>query len=169
MRAPLFVALSIVVSVVVMGLALVPREAAAMDDPGWVSKVKIVTPDGGSLPPPAQDSSGRLYSRPKTWDAPCTSVVQTVIAVGTTAVTVPTSRAYSSIGVEIENSVENAGSPKLKCTADPVDGGVGMGTSNLGTVKGPGDPMFFGLDPSHTIKCISDTAGTAVTTSECVP
>jgi hypothetical protein len=143
-------------------------ETLALDDPGWVSKVQVMGVDGGQATP-KMDSANRLYARNQQLDAPCSSIVHQVVSVGTAAVTVPTTRTPNSIGVEIENSAENSGSPKLKCTADPIDGGVGTGLTNIGLVKNPGEPMYFGLDSSHSVKCISDTAGTAAVTSECVP
>lgn len=145
---------------------LVPRAALALDDPGWVSRVTMVGADGGNTTF-AVDSANRLQVRPVQRDAPCTALAQTVVACGTTPVTVPTSRAYMSIGVEITNSAENTGSPKMKCVADPVDGGVGFGLTFIGDVRAPGEGYNFGLDSTHTVKCVCDTAGTALTTSEC--
>jgi hypothetical protein len=147
---------------------LAAKQALALDDPGWITKVQMVGVDGGQATA-KMDSANRLYARNQQLDAPCSSIVHQVVSVGTTAVTVPTTRTPNSIGVEIENSAENSGSPKLKCTADPIDGGVGTGLTNIGLVKNPGEPMYFGLDSSHSVKCISDTAGTAAVTSECVP
>lgn len=134
--------------------------------PGYGSQ--LYGPDGGTATP-AMDTQNRLYARTQQRDAPCSAIIHTTVVVGTTPVTVPASRTAGSIGVEIENSILNTGSPKLKCTPDPADGGVGMGLTDIGLPKNPGEPMFFGLDSSHVVKCVSDTAGTAAVTSECVP
>lgn len=166
-------ALSIVAACSLLFLAVSPasvavQETAGIDDPGWVSKVQVVGADGGQATA-RMDSTNQLYARTQQKDPACSSIVHQVVSVGTTAVTVPPSRTAGSLGVEIENRANNTGSPKITCTPDPVDGGVGTALTDIGLTKNPGEPMYFGLDSSHTVKCISDTAGTAVTTSECIP
>lgn len=160
MRAFLLVAL--------FALVLPDVAAAQGTQPLWTSRTTLIGPDGGTATP-AMDTQNRVIVRPKQLDAPCTFIVQTVVSVGTTAVTVPTSRTSGSVAVEITNSAENTGSPKVKCHVDPPDGGVGFGLTYVGDVKNPGEGYSYGVDYTHTIKCASDTAATAVTTSECIP
>lgn len=101
--------------------------------------------------------------------AACDSLVTRAVSCGTTSATVPSSRTASSTSLEIVNSPENAGSPKVKCIANPSDGGVGFGGTNPGLVRSPGESILFSLDDTHTVICVCDTPGTALTTTECVP
>lgn len=99
----------------------------------------------------------------------CDNIIIRAESCGTTAASLPTSRTASSTSLEITNSAENAGSPKVKCVVDPADGGVGFGGTNPGLVRSPGESMYFGIDDTHTVVCVCDTPATAVTTTECVP
>lgn len=115
----------------------------------------IVVPSGGSM----------AVSTPV-----CTSAPQTVVVVGVTAVTVPSSPLAGRKSVRVCVSLENAGSPKVKCALDshPIMGMVVTdGGSPIGDVMGPGDCYAYPIDTSHTLKCVSDTAGTGVLTWEC--
>jgi hypothetical protein len=45
-----------------------------------------------------------------------------------------------------------------------------MGVTEIGDVLTAAAPCaFYPVDSTHTVKCISDTASTAVDTAECVP
>ena len=115
----------------------------------------IVVPSGGSMP----------VSTPV-----CTSSPQTVVVVGTAAVAVPSSPMAGRKTVRVCVSLENTGSPKVKCAIDshPVMGFVVTdGGSPIGDVMGPGDCYPYPIDTSHTLKCVSDTAGVGVLTWEC--
>lgn len=101
--------------------------------------------------------------------ATCGSVVVGVSSCGTTPAPLPSTRTGGSTSLEITNSPENAGSPKVKCLPNPADGGVGFGATYPGIVRSPGESAYFGLDSSHTIICVCDTPGTAITTTECAP
>lgn len=100
----------------------------------------------------------------------CVVYLQTVVAVGTAAggVLVPTASQTKRLGVEICISAENPGLPKAKCL---VDGTPVMGVANPGDLLVIGGKVcqFYPVDSSHPIKCIADTASTAVLTGECVP
>lgn len=82
---------------------------------------------------------------------------------------VPASRTAGSTSVEVLNSAENAGAPKVKCVVDPSDGGVGFGGTFPGLVRVPGESILFAIDSTHTVICVCDTPGTALVSSECTP
>lgn len=123
-------------------------------------------PDGGAAVI-SLDSSGHALT--STTFRGCSSVVVKVTSCGTTAGAVPATRTAGSKSLEIVNSPENAGSPKVKCIANPEDGGVGFGATYPGLVRVPGESLVFALDSTHTVICVCDTPATAVTTTECVP
>lgn len=144
--------------------------AAAEDTPiGYrVTSQQVVggrTPDGGAAPI-ALDSAGNA----RTAAAPlrCEAIVVRAVSCGTTPAVVPTSRTAGSAGLEIVNSPENSGSPKVKCDVNPTDGGVGFGATNPGLVRSPGESLYLALDSTHTVVCVCDTPATGLTTTECV-
>jgi hypothetical protein len=86
---------------------------------GFASSAAFTTVDGdGVSHRPYGDRTGRLYAL--NMPALCTVYQETVIAVGVSIVTVPASRQAGSRGVQVCLSLENAGSPKVKCIADPA-------------------------------------------------
>ena len=113
------------------------------------------------------DTSGRLIlssSGAAQADYQCsTASPTTVTSVGTNAVAVPATNAASRVSVLLCNSAENAGSPKVKCRNDGVPV---MGITAAGHVLAKGDCWSTSI--ASGIQCISDTASTAVTTSECL-
>lgn len=114
--------------------------------------VSATVPSGSSLPVRSVDV--------------CSSYSQSVVAVGVTAVAVPTSALSGRKLMRICNSPENVGSPKVKCLlggTSPV-----MGATTAGDVLTVGDCFPYQIESTVSVKCISDTAGTAVTTFECV-
>lgn len=125
---------------------------------------------GGSGGSTAKDSANRAYTVPVT--PFCLSYVHTVVSVGNvTEVLVPSSRQPGSRWVQICDSAENTGSPKVKCYVDPPVNKPRMGLAEIGDVldvsKHPCEQYL--VDQTHPIKCIADTAATATTTDECVP
>lgn len=125
--------------------------------------------DGGAAPV-TLDSAGRMVTIQTTTSSPtCSALAIKATSCGTTPLAVPVSRAAGSTSVEIVVSPENAGAPKVKCTVDPADGGVGFGGTNPGVVGVVGYPLVFPLDSTHTITCVCDTPGTALVSSECTP
>ena len=124
------------------------------------------SPDGGAVPI-AVDSSG--YALTATTFRGCDSLIVRAVSCGTTPAPVPTSRTAGSKSLEVTNSPENAGAPKVKCIANPADGGVGFGATNPGLVRSPGESILFALDSTHTVVCVCDTPATALATTECVP
>lgn len=168
--APLLLGLVVLLA---LGLAF---SAEAADPPLWIvpygGRVYQQGIAGGRLPdggaaPVLLDSQGRVMT---TASSPTCSVVTIrATSCGTTPLAVPVSRAAGSTSLEIQNSPENAGSPKVKCVVDPSDGGVGFGGTVAGLVRVPGESMFFALDSTHTVICVCDTAGTALVSSECTP
>lgn len=156
-----------VVTAVVLGAA-----PAAAEDTFIGSRVTSQQVVGGRLPdagasPIALDSSGHALT--STTFRGCESLTVKVTSCGTTPTVVPATRVAGSRTLEIVNSPENAGSPKVKCLANPADGGVGFGATSPGLVRSPGESMLFALDSTHTVVCVCDTPATAVTSTECVP
>ncbi len=97
------------------------------------------------------------------FQAPCVTVVETVTSVGVTATPVPASAQTARKIVLICNSTENAGVPKVKCRADGTNPIIGSGTA--GQTLGVGDCILYSTHA--VVNCISDTAATAVSSSEC--
>jgi len=129
-------------------------------------------PDGGFLRRVQVDPQGRILVASTSVDGgtttyttaifACASRAQTVTSVGVAAVTLTTSLA-SRWAARICNSAENAGTPLVKCRDDntnPV-----MGIANAGEVLEVGDCVTYYTTVG--IRCISDTAATAVTQAEC--
>lgn len=140
-------------------------------------------PDGGSVRP-AATASGEAYTAPavkpdgtrtaQNADSSgntivvnplCSTTAQTVVSVGVAAVLVPASALAGRKALRVCNSPENVGSPKVKCLL----GGTApvMGVANAGDVLGVGDCFPYAVDSTVALKCIADTAGTAVVTFEC--
>ncbi len=87
--------------------------------------------------------------------------------VGAAAVSTPAAQTAQRIYVELCNSTQNAGNPMVKCRVDntaPV-----MAAGNAGDVLGIGDCKVYPVPSSNVPQCIADTAGTNVTSFECVP
>lgn len=154
----------------------IPIKSQAADPPLWIVPFggrvynQVVTggrlPDGGAAPV-LLDSQGRVMTTAST--PTCSSIVPRITTCGTTPVAVPASRAAGSTSLELINSAENAGSPKMKCIPDPSDGGVGFGATVAGFQRSPGESLNFPLDSTHTVICVCDTAGTGIPSSECIP
>lgn len=83
--------------------------------------------------------------------------------VGTTAVSI--ARDPGTLSTTVTNSLENTGTPKVKCRDDGVSPLMGFdaGVSSPGFVLGVGDSATFTSKGNGTgLKCISDTASTIV-------
>lgn len=165
----------LVVAVVFAGLT----QAADTPIGGRVTTQQVVggrQTDGGALPMSLTASghvntvvNGTVTAAPPL----CTSLVQKVTSVGVAdgGVTVPASPAASRRELVVCVSAENAGFPKVKCQVDPLDGKPVMGLTELGDVLQVGAAVCvtYPIDSTHTVRCIADTASTAVTSLECVP
>ena len=88
-----------------------------------------------------------------------------VTSVGVTSTPVPATAAAVRVWVLVCNSLENTGTPKVKCLAN--GGTPVMGRANPGQVLGVGD--CFQYTTQTAVNCIADTAATAVTSYECLP
>lgn len=91
---------------------------------------------------------------------------QQVTAVGVTAVAVPAQASLNRFYMTVCNSIENSGTPQVKCLYNGV--APVMGKTTKGDVLGVGDCWRFDISTSNTLECISDTAATAVSSDECV-
>lgn len=136
-------------------------------------EVRIIGTDSNSnMPAVLTDAQGRLIvstgsggSAVATVPFPCLAIANShkVTSVGLVAVSVPSAVAGNRQFVRLCNSAENSGIPNVKCRndgSDPV-----MGIANAGEVLSVGDCATYGGDAG--VRCISDTAATAVTTYEC--
>lgn len=131
------------------------------------------TNDAGIIRRVAVDSQGRLMvtlpadggvtinASSATTTAVCGTTSQTVTSVGVAASSLPVlaSRWYARVC----NSAENSGSPIVKCRDDGVN--PTMGIANAGEALNNGDCVTYFV--TAAVRCISDTAATAVTQSEC--
>lgn len=109
---------------------------------------------------PNADGNGNIV----TTGPVCATTSQTVVSVGVAAVLVPATSLSGRKALRVCNSVENVGSPKVKCLLGATPA---MGLANPGDVLAPGDCFPYAIDSTVSVRCISDTAGTAVTTFEC--
>lgn len=136
----------------------------------------LVSPDGGREQQKGNGSGSGWVEIKNTQQSPipttatvCSQAPQAIVLVGTTAAQVPTNQLAGRKTLRICVSIENAGSPKVKCL---LDGTPGMTfTPDVGVAQGdvmaPGDCYVYPVDTTHTVKCISDTASTGVLTWEC--
>ena len=95
--------------------------------------------------------------------SPCVTVVESVTSVGVAATAVPASAQVARKLVVICNSIENTGTPVLKCRADGTNPVVG--NTNPGVSLGRGDCVLYSTN--IVVNCIADTASTAASSSEC--
>lgn len=112
------------------------------------------TADGGT-------SSSSVSTTPEICTGNANKNTSVGVAAGNTPATQLTSRRY----LILCNSLQNSGNPSVKCRADgtaPV-----MAAGNAGDVMGIGDCILYPLAAVTVIQCISDTASTNVTSSEC--
>lgn len=132
----------------------------------------VDTTDAGTTRRVRVDSTGRLLVVTGSADGGsstavqstfnCNQRAQTVASVGTTAVTISTTLATRWY-TRVCNSVENPGIPVVKCRDDGVS--PVLGVANAGEALNTGDCVtYYTVVP---IRCIADTAATAVSQSEC--
>ncbi len=130
--------------------------------------VIVVGPDGGVV----QINGSVVGSDGGAVDiqTPCNTVVESVTTTGLTSLPVPATAQSSRKMIVICNSPENTNSPILKCRADGVVPVIGVAAA--GQALGKGDCITYSTsatnaDAGSIINCISDTASTAATSSEC--
>lgn len=95
----------------------------------------------------------------------CSSPTHAVTVVSNTGATVPASALARRVTIDVCNSLENAGTPVMKCRMDgtaPV-----MGTANVGDVLAKGDCVRYRVGSGTSVKCISDTVGAVAHSLEC--
>lgn len=91
--------------------------------------------------------------------------VNAATAVSTASVAVPAATTATRVSILVCNSLENTGLPLVKCRDDNT--AVALGVANPGETINPGDCIMY--NSKVGVRCISNTASTAVTTFECVP
>lgn len=94
-----------------------------------------------------------------------TSSVNAVTSVGTSSTATPAATATARVSILVCNSLENTGVPLVKCRDDNT--AVALGVGNPGEAINPGDCIMY--NSKVGVRCISNTAATAVSTFECVP
>lgn len=122
----------------------------------------VIGPDGGAVVVSGSVFPGQCRQTTPDGGSPYSSV-----SVGAAAVLVPTLPAAGRAYVEICNSLQNTGTPLLKCRADgivPV-----MAVTNAGDVLGIGDCYAYSITASNPPQCIADAASTNALVHECVP
>jgi hypothetical protein len=96
----------------------------------------------------------------------CVSPTHTVTVVGLAGAAVPAAALSPLRQVVLAcNSVENPGSPVVKCREDGTM--PAMGVAGPGEVLAKGDCVTYRAPSGRQVKCISDTAGTVVHAEEC--
>lgn len=78
---------------------------------------------------------------------------------------IPGTNAANRRFLTICNSLENSGTPLVKCREDGV--GPLMGTGNVGDVLGVGDCVPYAVSDQQNVRCVTNVQGTYVTTTEC--
>lgn len=96
----------------------------------------------------------------------CTSMAHKVTSVGVAAGNTPSSQLTSRRYIVLCNSLQNTGTPLVKCRADGV--APVMAAGNAGDVLGVGDCLPYPVAAGTVIQCIADTAATSVTSFECL-
>lgn len=95
----------------------------------------------------------------------CTSRANKSTTVTTIAATTPSTQLASRRYLVLCNSLQNTGSPYVKCRVDgtaPV-----MAVTNAGDVLGVGDCILYPINATISASCISDSATDYVTSFEC--
>lgn len=93
------------------------------------------------------------------------SSVNAVTSVSTSSVATPAATTSTRVSILVCNSLENSSLPLVKCRADNT--AVALGVTNPGETINPGDCILY--NSKVGVRCISNTASTAVSTFECVP
>ncbi len=123
----------------------------------------------GPWPVTISGSGGGASSGTVSVDTPCNTVVESVRSVGVTALSVPATAQVSRKMIIVCNSPENASSPILKCRGDGTTPVIGVATA--GQALGKGDCVTYSSsgnpDAGTSVVCISDTAATAASATEC--
>lgn len=97
--------------------------------------------------------------------ASCASPSNKVTSVGVASGNTPSAQLASRSAIMLCNSYENSGTPLVKCR---IDGGTpAMGAATPGDVLYKGDCVIYAIGAAVVPKCISDTAATATTSTEC--
>lgn len=96
----------------------------------------------------------------------CASPRETLTFVGTDAGAVPSSNLAGRRFIYMCNSRENSGSPVLKCRIDGTNPAMGV-DGGAGEVLAKGDCVKLDVGSGTNVKCIADTANTAVHSTEC--
>lgn len=115
--------------------------------------VYVVT-DGGF----GGGSSGSAY-------VACTTPTSKITSVGVTSGNTPSTQLTSRKSITLCNSLQNTGTPLVKCRFDGV--APVMTASNPGDVLGVGDCITYNLADTVVPQCIADAAATYVTSLEC--
>ncbi len=90
---------------------------------------------------------------------------QKITTTGVAAVNTPSAQLAGRIYIEICNSLQNTGTPYIKCRVDgtaPV-----MAAGNVGDVLGVGDCIRYDIPAGVVPQCIADAATTYATSFEC--
>lgn len=95
----------------------------------------------------------------------CGTPAHKVTETGVAAVSVPVAPLALRASILICNSLENTGSPLVKCREDGV--APVMGVAGPGEVLAKGDCITYRAPSGRAVKCISDTAATTVHSEEC--
>lgn len=96
----------------------------------------------------------------------CTSTAHKNTSVGVAAGNTPSAQLASRRYLVLCNSLQNTGSPFVKCRTDGV--APVMAVTNPGDVLGIGDCITYPLAAATVVQCIADAATTNVTSFECL-
>lgn len=95
----------------------------------------------------------------------CISRANSFVDGGLTALPVPTTVLANRYYVNVCNSIQNPGTPQVKCRGDGTNPVMAIG--NPGDVLGVGDCVVY--NQTAAVACIADTATTGITSFECGP
>ncbi len=105
------------------------------------------------------DSAGRFVLASDT----CTTILESVLSVGTSAVATPATALANRKFVFICNSPENTGTPFVKCRGDGATPVIGI--AGVGQALSKGDCIT--ISTTSGVVCVADTAATGVSITEC--
>jgi len=118
---------------------------------GASGNTMVVGPDGGAV---------------VVQNAQCTGAsAHKITTVGAAAVNTPSAQNAGRMYIVLCNSLQNSSNPIVKCRIDGVAPVAASG--NAGDVLGIGDCIRYDIPAAVVPQCISDAAGTNVTSFEC--
>lgn len=161
MKRILFAVLPLVVAGLAWGQSTVKVNQGAPGNQGpWPVTIS------GSTPGTASAVTGPDGGAVVVQDLQCNGVgSHKITVVGVAAGNTPSAQKANRVYIELCNSLQNSSNPIVKCRVDGTAPVAAAG--NIGDVLGVGDCIRYTISAGIVPQCISDAAGTNVTSFEC--